>query len=283
MKHEVALANLKTGDDLLIIQALVYLGTNGTIHDVNTIAPLFQYQKNDIRVTARSTAATIIRNSMLDNYSELPKASRKKLGTLLKKLAPDLVYEITHDLQGTEEKHRINAIQILHHIGYDPAVKNLITSLLKSPDHKIRATATRVLGSVLEKNEHRFFQDLLNDPDYRVRANAIESAEQLKDEGLIYLIMRFKADPNNRIRANALKALYSLGRKKVVFEITQMLFEKDSAMVISGLWVIQSLHLITLEIIEKCALFLKGNNLQIAAIAKKTLEHMNSPVAKQYL
>lgn len=283
MNHDEAIKNLQTKDDLLIIQSLVYLNRNGTMQDVNNIAPLFQSKEDDIRLAARGTAATIIKESFLQNYSNMPPVARKKLGVLLKKLAPDLVYEIIHDLQGNEEHRRINAIQILHHIGYDPHVKDLLTSLLKSPDRRVRATATRVLGSVLSKNEHRFFQDLLNDPDVRVRANAIESIEELQDEGLVYLLMRFKQDENNRIRANALKALYKLGRKKVVLDITQMLFETDPLMVLSGLWVIENLELVSIEIIEKCALLMKGNHLQIAEKAKEVLEKMDSPIAKQYL
>lgn len=283
MNHEVAIKNLSTNDDLLIIQSLVYLGNNGTMQDVNAIAPLFQHKEHDIRLAARGTAATIIKESMLQNYSDMPAPARKKLGKLLRKLAPDLVYEITHDLQSSEESRRINAIQILHHIGYDPNVKNLIASLLKSPDRKIRATATSVLGSVLSKNEHRFLQDLLGDPDERVRANAIESIEELNDEGLMYLLIRFKQDPNNRIRANALKAMYKLGRKKVQVEITQMLFETDPNMVLSALWVIRSLKITSMEVIERCATLMKSNNKQLAKSAHITLERMDSPIAKQYL
>lgn len=283
MNHSEAIKSLQSLDNQSKINALVFLGTNGNIHDVNSIAPLFKHPHDEIRLAARGTAATIIKESLLVGYSNVPKEARDKLGILLKKLAPDLVYEITHDLQGTDEKRRINAIQILNHIGYDPAVKNLISSLLKSVDIKIRATATRVLGSILAKNEHRYFQDLLADTDDRVRANAIEAIEQLDDEGLIYLIIRFKQDPNNRVRANALKALYKLGRKKVQVEITQMLFEDEPNMVLSGLWVVKQLELVSMEIIERCSQLIKSNNKQQGAKAREILEAMDSPVAKQYL
>lgn len=283
MNHKEALANLRSKNANKIINSLVYLGTNGNIHDVNHIAPLFNSKRDEIRISARGTAATIIKDSMLDSYETLPESSKKKLGILLKKLAPDLVHEITHDLKGHDEKHRINAIQILNHIGYDPAIKNLISSLLKSPDTKIRATATKVLGSVLSKNEHRYFQDLLSDGDTRVRANAIEAIEHLNDEGLIYLIIRFKHDPNNRIRANALKALFSLGRKKVAAEIIQMIHEGDPNMVLSGMWVIRQLKLVSIEAVERCAELTRQNNLQLAKFARQTLEEMDSPIAQQYL
>ncbi|MGM0444715.1 MAG: HEAT repeat domain-containing protein [Fibrobacterota bacterium] len=221
-----------------LIRSILRLGTTGSSHNIKELVPFLHHREKEVRMVAAGVVSSLIKESMLDNFDRMPEGELRKLSMLFRRLAPNLVAEISRDIRGPDERRRINAIRLLQYVGYSPAVERLVRSLLRSGFTKVRATAVKVMGSFAQHcSDHRLFQNLLNDSDPRVRANTIEVIEEIGDASLKFMILRFKNDGNNRIRANALKALYNFGNHNAVYDLTAMLQDPSEAMVISALWV----------------------------------------------
>lgn len=105
-------------------------------------------------------------------------------------------------------------------------------------DENTRATAVKLLSTLINPNDLSEVVAFLNDPDHRVVANTIEALEAIGNRKVIEYIQKYRGHPHNRVRANALKALFAYGFRNIGDDLRKMLNDKQPLMRASGAWLI---------------------------------------------
>lgn len=105
-------------------------------------------------------------------------------------------------------------------------------------DSHARASAVKVLGTMINPKDLNMVLSFLNDPDQRVVANTLEVLEAIGGFHVIEYLKKYRDHRNNRVRANAIKALWKYGIRDVVEDLKIMLLDKKELMRASAVWVI---------------------------------------------
>ena len=245
MTRELALDAINASDNSEnMTRAIVFLGKEGTVADISTLLPfaMSATANPEVKKYAVWAICFLIKENMLNKFSELTADMRQKLATIMHTLDPHVINDISADLMLEDEERRLTALQVLGLLRFHPQVKEILTRLLQDHDSKIKATAVNLLGKVLGPDDLRIVIALLNDKDKRVRANTVEAIESLGNKRLIPLLLKHRKDSNNRIRANVLKALYSLGYTNIEKDLLDMLRSNDDPPKASALWVITQVN-----------------------------------------
>ena len=265
-----------------ILTALKIIKEKGSLSDLPNILPLTKHDKSIVQKTAVSTLCTIIREKLVSSFHDLAPDLRKKLGSLMGSLNPEIVREISKDIYSKDETRRLRAVQTLGLLKKNPQIRTLLAKLVTDRDVKIRATAVNLLGKIIGPNDQDIILSLLNDEDKRVRANTVEAIESLGNKRLVPILLRFRKDPNNRIRGNILKALYSLGTRDIEPDLMGMLKSDDNFMKASALWAISQVKINSRDIEDMAGLYIFSDNEMVVNNAKKALSAMNTPRSSGY-
>jgi HEAT repeat protein len=260
-----------------IISMLDQLAHNGKLSDLQVILTFIKNSNEEVKIAATKAAGTIIKENLITKYSQLEKEVRNKLALLLESLDPSIIDEISKDLYSDSYERKLNAIQILGLLKKNPRIKDILITLVKERDVKVRATAVNLLGKVIGPNDSSLILALLNDPDKRVRANTVEALESVGNTHLIPILLRFKNDSNNRIRGNILKALYNLGFTEIENDLLEMLGTSNDLMKASALWVVSQIKLPSKRIENAAARLLLSENEMISNNARNALTVLSTP------
>ena len=282
MNLETTRNNLKSEILSQILAALKILKEHGSLSDLPNIIPLTKHDQSVIQKTAVSTLCTIIREKLVSGFHDLAPDVRKKLGSLMGSLNPEIVKEISKDIYSKDETRRLRAVQTLGLLKRNPQIRILLAKLVTDRDVKIRATAVNLLGKIIGPNDQDIILSLLKDEDKRVRANTVEAIESLGNKRMVPILLRFRKDPSNRIRGNVLKALYSLGVSDIESDLMEMLKSDDNFMKASALWVISQAKISSREIEDTAGYFMLSDNEMVVINATKALSAMNTPRSSGY-
>ncbi|MBD3317915.1 MAG: hypothetical protein GF344_19195 [Chitinivibrionales bacterium] len=283
MNVELARKSLAERDGNVLIPALRVLAKTGSLTDLQAIMAHIKSRNPDIHREAVSAAGSVIRNNLLTHFDKVAPHVRRKLGAVMESLDPHVVSELGKDVRSRNEERRLRAVRILGLLRKNPKVRDVLAELVSQKDEKIRATAIKLLGSMVGPNDQDVILSLLSDPDKRVRANTVEGLERLGNKRMIPILLRFRKDPNNRIRGNVLKALFSLGYCDIEEDILEMLRSKDNFMNASALWVIMQTKVASREIEDSAGFHLVSDSEMVMINARKALTVMGTPRAKGYL
>ncbi len=268
-----------------IIPAIRRLSFSGSLADLPELLGVLKKTKNsEVKKEGNSAACAIIKNNLLDNYNDLDKNVRDKLGMLLESLDPDIIKEISNDIYSNAATRRVRAVQILGLLRKNPGTKNILFQLLKNKDEKVRATAVQLLGDFINpEKDLESIMNVLRDSDTRVRANTIEALERLGNPRLLPVFKRFIKDPSNRVRGNVLKAIHSLGDTEIEEYLLEMIESNNLLMKASGLWTAGVTGKFTERIIDDAAYYLLSKNTMVRINARKMLKRCSSQRSKGYL
>lgn len=275
--------NLKSESINQILSALNILKNRGSLSDLPAIIPLTKHDKSIVQKTAVNTLCTIIREKLVSSFHDLAPDVRKKLGSLMGSLNPEIIKEISKDIFSKDENRRLRAVQTLGLFKKNPQIRTLLAKLVTDGDVKIRATAVNLLGKIIGPNDQDIILSLLKDKDKRVRANTVEALESLGNKRMSPILLRFRKDPNNRIRGNVLKALYSLGNTGIEPDLMNMLESDDNFMKASALWVISQVKISSQKIEDTAGYYLLSDNEMILNNAKNALSAINTPRSSGYI
>jgi len=277
-------ATIAVTDDIKnILSRLAHLSLHGKISDLQQVLEFLKHPSEEIKNLATTTASAIIKENLITNYRVMEKGVREKLVQLLESLHPRVIDEISHDLYSDSHERRLATIQVLGLLKKNPRIKDILATLIKDRDVKVRATAVHLLGKIIGPHDFDIILSLLNDSDKRVRANTIEGLEQVNNKRLLPVLLRFRKDPNNRIRGNILKAMYNLGFVEIEADLIGMLSNSSDLMKASALWVVAQIKYSTTKIIDAAGRAMLSENEMVTRNAQNALVAIATPRAQGYL
>ncbi len=283
MDKEEARKNLSSDRPDVVATALRFLAKTGGVADLSPIIQLTGSDNSLVKKYATDCACSIIKESLINNFSELTHEMRRKLGSILETLDPRIIDEISKDLFCDDKVRRLTALQVLGILRRHPHTRELLAKLVQDRDVKIKATAINLLGKMIGPNDQGIVLALLNDADKRVRANTVEALESLGNKRMVPILLRMRHDPSNRIRGNVLKALFNLGYTEIDQDLLAMLNCDENLMKASALWVISQIKLQITSIVDACGLCLLNDDPMVASNASKALKALETPRANGYL
>jgi HEAT repeat protein len=274
---------LSETDYATIISNLHQFAIQGKLSDLPTVLTFLKNSRDEIKTAATKVASKIIKENLITKYNEMGKDIRSKLVLLLESLDSGIVDDISNDLYNDSYERKLNAIKILGLLKKNPRTKDILATLIKDRNVKVRATAVHLLGNLIGPNDFDLILALLNDSDKRVRANTIEALENVGNIRLIPILLRFRNDTNNRIKGNILKALYNLGFTDIENDLLEMLGASNDLMKASALWVISQIKLSTVGIEDATARLLLSENDMVVRNARNALTALSTPRALGFL
>jgi HEAT repeat protein len=283
MNLEIARKNLDSTNTDSVMSALHAFGAAGQLTHLQILLPYVKNANADIRHAAIEACCTLIRHNLVAHFHDLAPAVRKKLGTVMESLDPEIIDGISNDLYCDDENRRLRSVQILGLLKKNPKIREVLAKLVKDKNEKIRATAVNLLGKVVGPHDQDIIMTLMHDQDKRVRANTVEALESLGNKRLVPVLLRFRKDPNNRIRGNVLKALYNLDYKEIEPDLLEMMSNPNEFMKASALWVVSQTKITSVEIENTCAQFLLSNNDMVKTNARKALKTLDTPRSHGFL
>jgi len=283
MNIETARQNLSTKAVGELTQALLAVGREGTLSDLQAVMAHVKHADQHVRDAAIQATTTLILSNLITHFNDLEPAMRQKLGIIMESLDPLIIDEIGKELYSEDENRRLRAVQVLGLLKKNPSVRTVLAKLVQDRDVKIRATAINLMGKFVDPRDHDVILSLVNDPDKRVRANTIEALEGLGNKRVVPILLRLRKDPNNRIRGNVLKALYNLGFTEISEDLMEMLKSHDNFMRASSLWVVSQIKLVTREIEDQAGYFLLSDDEMVFRNAEKALTALNTPRSQGYI
>ncbi len=141
MDHETLLEKLKSPHPGDVVEALKEFEKQKNMQDLSLTIAMIRNSNQLIKNAAIQSTVSIIRNSILFNYTELRFEGRLKLAQIIDKIHPDTVEELIKDINGVNEERRIQGLMILGLMQRRPHVRRVLEAQLKSRNEKIRATA----------------------------------------------------------------------------------------------------------------------------------------------
>ncbi len=283
MNLDTARSYLTEGKPEQVILALKALGRHGKLTDLQSIVDFVKHDNVRVKRTAIESACTLIRENLILNFESVSAEVRRKLGSMMATLYPAVVDEIAKDLHGDDESRRVRSVQVLGLLKDNPRVREIMADLVKDRDERVRATAVKLLGSMVTVHTMEPVLALLRDKDKRVRANTVEALEALGNPRVVPVLLRFRKDSNNRTRGNVIKALYNLGHKDVEGDLMEMIRSKDNFMKASALWVVSQIRIPSREIEDSAGYFLLAGNEMVVSNARKALQALATARAGGYL
>jgi len=181
------------------------------------------------------------------NYDVLDEGDRHRIGSALLKTDPDFVVQIRRKLTASSAKDRLRALQIINVLEIAADLKQEIYRITHDSDGFVRSAAMTALGQLPGPTSERLLLDALTDPDDRVQANSIESLERLHAVNRMAQIRERLYSDDNRVKAHAVKAAIRFQAKEAMSILAEMLEHPEPAHRASGLWVVESLELMSLS------------------------------------
>ncbi len=174
----------------------------------------------------------------MNAFDRLDPRTRHAAARALAKIDGAMLDRLAEEINSLDPQRRLKALQVVGYVEAERDLGTLLMDLLADHDHRVRATAVKIVELSGNVEGMRRLIGALSDPDDRVRANAIEAFEELGDTRYAQLLVPFLSDPDNRVRANAAKALWNLGRREVRETLEAMLASPDEEMRLSAAWAI---------------------------------------------
>ena len=132
------------------------------------------------------------------------------------------------------ELETIRMLEILSEISDGPRLLPLLTSVLQSPNPRIRSKAALLIGR--RRQSARWVAQRQEETDPRVRANAIEALWGVADENARQVLWEASQDGNNRVAGNALIGLYRLGDPRSIGKAVEMAAHPDARFRVTAAW-----------------------------------------------
>jgi HEAT repeat protein len=202
------------------------------------LGPLLQSSSEELRRLAVRELSREGFARYMESFDRLSPGHRQAAARALAKIDGAMLDRLAEEVSSLDPERRLKALQVVGYVDAEKDLRTLLMDLIADPDHRVRATAVKIVELSGHVEGMRLLIGALSDPDDRVRANAIEAFEEIGDTRFAQLLSPFLSDPDNRVRANAAKALWSLGRSEVKETLESMLADPDEEMRLSAAWAI---------------------------------------------
>lgn len=202
------------------------------------LGPLLQSPSEELRRLAVRELSREGFARYMESFDRLSPPQRETAARALAKIDGAMLDRLGEEVGSLDPERRLKALQVVGYVDAEKDLRTLLMDLIGDPDHRVRATAVKIVELSGHVEGMRLLIGALSDPDDRVRANAIEAFEEIGDSRFSRLLAPFLSDPDNRVRANAAKALWSLGRSEVKGTLESMLADPDEEMRLSAAWAI---------------------------------------------
>lgn len=236
-KADLCARELRKWSDNNKILPLKQLSDIGDLSHLRYILPVSRYSSDFVRKLAKNTACRIILRELRESVDDdsLPDTEKKKCIDLLVSMDPKYKYLKKFELK--DSKIQAVLYDILAQENKELTAQRL-GEIFAESDKYTRATAVKIIAEILQNTQTNLLIKLLRDPDSRVRANVIEALEYVGNPNVVGILLRYKMDRDERVRANTLKALWNLGYRDIENALSDMLFDQNTSMQTSGIWVI---------------------------------------------
>ncbi|MEZ5965839.1 MAG: HEAT repeat domain-containing protein [Planctomycetota bacterium] len=204
----VALADSDAQTQLVAAHAII---KKNPANKVALLTPLLGSSAPEVRDVAVREISKVSFAHFLQRFDQMQQAQRETTARTLRKVDPLMMQRLTEEVAALDPARRLKALRIVECLDAERELRTTLLELLHDRDHRVRATALRIVDCSKSVEAMRILVDALSDRDRRVRANAIEAFEQFGDAQFVPLLVPFLDDPDNRVRANACKALCRLG------------------------------------------------------------------------
>ncbi|MFH1743054.1 MAG: HEAT repeat domain-containing protein [bacterium] len=226
-------------DEQVLLATLRYIRKKGDLSVLDKIGHLARSKRPKVKRGVMTTIYVILRDNLLQDFENIPRAKRDRILGQLVKMKPDFYDEVSYLGSSSDEKDRIKYIKILY-------TQELISALAefqrlsRDPSPKVRATAIMGYRKIDDDAErYSLLEGFFSDNDPRVRANAIELLPQTNGtQKMVDILKRAAKSQFNRERANSLQKIISWGYKEFENELIKMLEEPDEWKKASALWVV---------------------------------------------
>ncbi len=205
---------------------------------VRLLGPLLQSSSEELRRLAVRELSREGFARYMAAFDRLSPGTRQAAARALAKIDGAMLDRLAEEVSSLDPERRLKALQVVGYVEAEKDLRGLLMDLIADPDHRVRATAVKIVELSGNVEGMRLLIGALGDPDDRVRANAIEAFEEIGDTRFAQLLTPFLGDPDNRVRANAAKALWSLGRREVRETLEAMLADPEEEMRLSAAWAI---------------------------------------------
>lgn len=205
-----ALADPDPRTQLVAAQAIITMNPSDK---VTLLTPLLGSPSEEVRRVAMREVSKVSFARYLQRFDQMDPKLQQNAARTLAKVDPLMMERLADEIAALDAVRRLKALRIVELLGAEDRLRDSLLELLHDGDHRVRATAIRIVDCSGSVEAMRVLVDALSDRDRRVRANAIEALEQLDDVQFVPLLVPFLEDPDNRVRANAAKALCVLGAK----------------------------------------------------------------------
>jgi len=229
---------VQSGDENHILELLRKTDEQGNLALLKPLLALLKHPNKNIARQALSSGANLIRTQLVSSWQGLDKNLKESLATLLKRLDPTIVEQITQDLYSDNEEKRLRSLQVLGLLGQDDKIKQAVAKMFTNPDERMRATAISLLKNMALDKDLTLIYRVLHDPDPRVRANCVETLEAVGNAGVVGTLLPMRTDKNNRVRGNVIKALFNLGHRNILSDLKTMLEDDGHLMRATAGWVL---------------------------------------------
>ena len=202
------------------------------------LTPLLGVADTELRRIAMREVSHASFGRYFARFSSMSPQARQVAARALAKIDDQMLDRVCDEIASLDPERRLKALQIVGYLEAGASLQTPLRELLADPDHRVRATAIRVLEIAGSATAFEALLQALADPDRRIRANAIEAFEQVDDQRFTQMLLPFLHDRDNRVRANACKALWHLGEPDSVTTLSAMLVDPDEAMRLSAVWLL---------------------------------------------
>lgn len=184
-----------------------------------------------------------------------PADSRTRLIEVLSQTSSDVVAKFFDARLALDEPlDRARALRIVRLIELTPELSQRLSRSASDPNSVVRSLAVANLALMPGALSERLLRVAIHDSDVRVQANAIEALDRLDVADRVALTVPKLTASNSRVRATAVKSLLRSDVARAATALTEMLQDESPAQRLSGLWVIERMHSVSLlAFVEKLA------------------------------
>ena len=138
-----------------------------------------------VQAVARQELQGFDLDCVLSRFEEMSPEARKNAGTLLKKINPDFLVELTRELHHPIRRHRLRAIRGSLALGWHLQVFHSLLFLINDEDTLIRRAAIEVLGHIPTPESIAALVALKADPSQRVRETVEQALSRLAGQKML--------------------------------------------------------------------------------------------------
>ncbi len=183
--QEIVLDGLDSDDPSVQAWATGQLRPQHVPDALNKLIARLDSPEASVQAVARQELQGFDLECLLSRFEEMSPEARANAGALLKKINPNYLSDLTHELEHPIRRHRLRAVRGALAFGWHLQMFPSLFPLINDEDTVIRRAAIEVLGHIPAPESIAALVALKNDPSVRVRESVKRALANIRTQELL--------------------------------------------------------------------------------------------------